>query len=477
MGLGIRESKVEEDQTLVQSSTGGVHWWNRISLSIRFLLAAGIVLLCAMAVLAGWVGERVKDAAIAVAAATAAPHLHSLLQPIVLDPLFPESLSSASRNALDGISEKMHAEDGVVAVKLWTVDGVLLYSTLGGEGGPFDVSEVRRASQGEVVASFEGLDHSESEPERHLDLPLIEIYVPLYLPDSGTVAAVGEIYENAATLHDKIAEAQVATWTFVGGTTLTILAVLFLIVHGGSRTIAEQAAALEAQLVAAERLAATNQELVLQADQARLDASRTNEELLARIGADIHDGPVQLLTLLLLNLPEDAGGATGSHHPIELGKRTIAELRIISAGLVLPEIESMTLDDSLRLAVSRHEQMTGTIVETDIADLPGNYPIAVRTCLYRVVQESLSNAYRHARGAATRVTASATDAAISIVVQDDGPGLDGTSRQAPIEKLGLVAMRNRVAALRGSLVVESRPNEGVRLSASIPLDTNRGTSS
>ncbi len=449
-------------------------WWSRLSLSVRFLLAASIVLLCAMTMLAGWVGERVERAAIEVAADAAAPHLQSVLASATLDAQFPTAISPPTTAGLDLVSAGMEANGSVVSVKLWTLDGRLLYSTRGGAGQTFVVEEVAKAAAGKVVASFEGLEHDESANERELAVPLMEIYVPISRPGETEVVAVGEIYQNAETLQGEILATQKSTWAIMGGTTLAILAVLWLIVHGGSRTIATQAAALESQVRAAEDLAASNRRLLLEADQARLDASRANEELLARIGADIHDGPVQLLSLLQLILPEDPPEAAGVQAPISIGKRAISELRTISAGLVLPEIESMSLAESLRLAVSRHEQMTGVVVQIDLGDLPEALPLAVRTCLYRVVQESLSNAFRHARGAATYVSAHATDTTIRLLVRDDGPGLDGTTREDPSSRLGLHAMRNRVEALRGTLTVSSAPGEGVTVSASIPIEVNKG---
>jgi signal transduction histidine kinase len=463
---------------LVQSrGMTATRWWLRLSLSVRFMLAAGVVLICAMTVLAGWVGERVENAAIRVAAEAAAPQLQAAIAPLILDPLFPAAIGPETKAALDAISAGMSAENGVVSVKLWTKDGTLLYGTLGGAGEHFNVDEVMGAAAGELIASFEGLEHGESATERKLALPLIEIYVPVYHPETGQIAAVGEVYQNANALQSEILETQLATWAIVGGTALTILVALWLMVHGGSRTIAAQAKALEAQVRSAEGLAAANQQLLLEADQARLDANRTNEELLARIGADIHDGPVQLLTLLLLTLPEEPDGTPGSQDPIAIGKRAIAELRTISAGLVLPEIESMSVAESLHLAIARHEQMTGTSVLVDFGKLPEILPLAVRTCLYRVVQEGLSNAFRHARGAPAHVTARVTENGIEVVVRDEGPGLDGIGRDGPGSKLGLYAMRNRVAALRGRLDIESVPGKGVTLRVLIPIDTNTGVRS
>ena len=94
---------------------------------------------------------------------------------------------------------------------------------------------------------------------------------------------------------------------------------------------------------------------------ARLEAASSNENLLARIGQDLHDGPIQLVSLLMLKLTDptasrsDSIGSSRVHDStIEpLTKRILAELRNISTGLVLPELEGLTPNEILLLAVQK----------------------------------------------------------------------------------------------------------------------------
>ncbi len=79
-------------------------------------------------------------------------------------------------------------------------------------------------------------------------------------------------------------------------------ALLYLIVRRASNIIANQKMTLKARLAQAQALAEQNTELRKAADRARMDATKSNEQLLNRIGADLHDGPVQLLSLLILKL-------------------------------------------------------------------------------------------------------------------------------------------------------------------------------
>src|SRR5690606_2447778 len=91
-----------------------------------------------------------------------------------------------------------------------------------------------------------------------------------------------------------------------------------------------------------------------------------NERVLAEVGSDIHDGPLQLLTLLILRLPGADGKAISNR---ELAQRALEELRAISSGLVLPELAEMTLAEAINAAITRHKDLTGTAVTASI-DLP-----------------------------------------------------------------------------------------------------------
>src|SRR5690606_38475222 len=121
-----------------------------------------------------------------------------------------------------------------------------------------------------------------------------------------------------------------------------------------------------------------------------------NEQLLAGIGSDLHDGPIQLLTLLTLKLasrtitrqgPLPAGLADEIEAVQQIAGDAITELRNISTGLSLPEIGDMTLDQALRSAVSHYVDMTGDSIDIDFRDLDTPITEAAKICAYRVVQE------------------------------------------------------------------------------------------
>ena len=99
-------------------------------------------------------------------------------------------------------------------------------------------------------------------------------------------------------------------------------------------------------------------------------------------------------------------------------------------------------------------------------------PDGHRTCLYRVVQEALTNCARHAEAHEIRIALHTEAGRLLLTVQDDGRGLAGRS---PLDHasngggLGLMGIEERVRELGGTLAIRSAAGKGTRLNASIPL--------
>lgn len=468
-----------QSRTRLKSDNGGPSFWSRLSFSSQFLIAAGVVLFVAMAVLGTWVNDQIKHSVLVTSGAQGANFMNGFLEPLVQD-LNPDgTLPLARQEQLDALFVGTALGNTVVSIKIWTADGTdatVIYSTTKDLIGQHFVStDVARAAAGEVVAEYEDLTSQESAYEQTLDMALIEVYAPLYSLKTGEVLAVGEIYENADALAAELRTSQMSSWLVVCLTTIFMLAVLYAIVRRGSRTIARQRSDLQRHVAEAREMAHQNTVLRIAADKARLDASEANEQLLARIGSDIHDGPIQLLSLFMLkftNVGDSGAQSTEARKPLEgILNSALSELRTISSGLSLPEIEELTPRQALELAVFRHEDIVGTKIKTDFGDLPDSLTHATKICAYRVVQEGLSNATKHAPGARQRVEAMVVDQWLRIEVSDDGPGV----RRQEIApgghgRLGLAGMRNRVGALQGTLEVQSEPGTGTRIRVTLPLE-------
>lgn len=92
---------------------------------------------------------------------------------------------------------------------------------------------------------------------------------------------------------------------------------------------------------------------------------------------------------------------------------------------------------------------------------------AQRTCIYRVVQEALTNCARHANARNVLVAVHANGDLVNVIVQDDGTGFN-SARKAQ-GGLGLVGMKERVEAIDGRLSIVSQPNRGTTVRVEIPV--------
>jgi len=90
-----------------------------------------------------------------------------------------------------------------------------------------------------------------------------------------------------------------------------------------------------------------------------------------------------------------------------------------------------------------------------------------KQALYRIAQEALHNAGRHARATQVRIVLSQVDAQVRLEVQDNGVGFD--SENAFPGHFGLNTMRERATDLGGRLDIESRPGAGTTVRATIPV--------
>jgi signal transduction histidine kinase len=245
------------------------------------------------------------------------------------------------------------------------------------------------------------------------------------------------------------------------------------------RSQSNQARQLEAALADLKRSLDSNEDLRLKLQKSNDQAADVNERTLQRIGADLHDGPAQLLTYSLLRLGkftplvESIDGAKGKEEldfmRIALTD-TLTEVRNISRGLSLPHLEDATLEQTIQLAVTLHREQTGSRVELTTSALPNPVPQAVKVCIYRVVQESLTNGYRHGKGSDQRVNCS-FDKLLLLEISDRGPGFDPKAENTT--GLGLTGMRSRVGALGGTLDVVSSASSGTQVKIRIDLDNLR----
>lgn len=237
---------------------------------------------------------------------------------------------------------------------------------------------------------------------------------------------------------------------------------------------AKQSVQLQATLVELKDLLSQNEHLRARLQQSSVEFATVNERTLQRIGADLHDGPAQLLSFALMRLhrfmPPTGATDAATAHGEDLGRirgsiqDTLREVRSISAGLALPELELLSLEETIYLSISAHMDRTDTTVLFEIGDLPGTVSHPMKVCAYRLVQEALTNAVRHAGGKDQRVEARREGDAVLITVSDRGPGMEDAA-SVWRRGLGLPGLRSRVEAIGGHFELRSNPGEGTTVAA------------
>lgn len=196
-----------------------------------------------------------------------------------------------------------------------------------------------------------------------------------------------------------------------------------------------------------------------------------------RIAADLHDGLGQNLTTMLLRLKviEDAAVAPAVRENAaalrEIASTSLAELREIVRETRPPALDDLGLTAVIERQLADVTATTG--VATDFSGSAGGdrrFPPAVETAVYRVVQEAVTNAIRHASAGRIEVALAATRDELSVTIRDDGHGFDVRAALRPEQQpFGLLGMRERVAALGGVLDVTSEPSRGTVVTSRIPL--------
>jgi signal transduction histidine kinase len=457
--------------------------WGQWSLATQFNVVAAIVIGISMAVLGRWVASRIETGVITNTAAAAALYMDRFVEPHVQDLANSASLSAASLAAISELVETRGFGEHVVEVKIWRPDGTLVFSNppgLIGTKHPIGES-LASALRGRVVAEFDDLRDEENIPERELHVPLLEIYSPIREVNSGRVIAVAEFYQLGHELKTELSWAQFEGTLIVGGLSLLMLGALIGIVRRGSGTIISQQYALNGRVADLSRSLMLNEELRQDIAGANRRASESNERFLRRVSAELHDGPVQLIGLALLRLdginpatPKETARSTETMEIVRGAlKDALAEIRGLSHGLALPELENLSFEEALELAISNHERRSGTSVTVAVPDQLPDVPASIKTCVYRFVQEGLNNAFRHADGAEQRVEVTCDSAGFVVEVSDKGPGISDTPHASAKSGIGLTGMRDRIESLGGAMLIKVVPGQGTRLQATFRLNEKR----
>ena len=456
----------------------------RWSLVQRFRLASLFIMILGTVVIGAWVGEQIKINVINESATTTALYMDSFITPNLQGLATSDSLTPENFSNLSNVLSKTDLGRQIVTIKVWGKDNRVLYSnssSLVGRTFP-SAEDLDKARKGEIVAAISTLQEDENVEERRLYKSLLEIYIPIRLNGTDQIIAVAEFYKKVDSLESDIAAAQRKSWFIVGSAMTAIYVIVIGFVQWIGYRIGRQERELRNQVVRLTELLAQNAELDKRMRRAAANTTALNEGLLRRTSAELHDGPVQEVSLALLRLDRvNAQNETcrvvnqdfecNDHLPTVQTSLQIAlqEMRTIATSLGLPQLDNMPLTEVFARVVRSHEKRTRTKVTLNINNLPEQATLPVKITIYRVIQEALNNAYIHAGGMDQQVRANFENGLLQIEISDKGRGFDVS---LPIEwdnHLGLAGMRERVESLGGLFEIQSVISEGTIVNANLFL--------
>ncbi|HXI57716.1 MAG TPA: PAS domain S-box protein [Polyangia bacterium] len=206
------------------------------------------------------------------------------------------------------------------------------------------------------------------------------------------------------------------------------------------------------------------------------DVITAQEEERRRIARELHDETAQTLTSLLVGLQTveqstDLGRAQSAAATLRtLVAAALDGVKRIARGLRPSVLDDLGLEDALERLAVEFSRANKFVVDLHVTGprLP-RLPESLELALYRIAQEAVTNAAKHAAPAAVSILIHRTADTIRLVVEDDGRGFDVAATKSD-KQLGLLGMRERAHLVGGLMTVESsREGGGTTLCVSVPL--------
>ncbi len=459
-----------------------VRGWNERLFARQYVFISGVSALIGLFLIAAWVDSRLRAAIVNEIARTSSWFVEDKIQAIIQELRTAPQLSNEARQELSKIGQNSILGRRLLDLKIWSPQGRILFSSDAASIGtkPAITVELQGALAGRVASHFDDHDDLESAAQRRNGDRILEIYFPIYSTGTKTIIAVAEVYLDAMDLVSELSRARIQSLFLVGTINLALLVLVFGIVRHGNSIISEQNQKIAVKHELEARLLEQNSSLARAVREAQHRNVELSDQILRQIGADLHDGPAQLLSVALLRLGEvstdtspDAASPQRRHFVLlEAARRmtqdALTELRGIAKGLVLPQLGNLHAIDIVKMAIADHKQRTQTEVSSRISLPEKDLPLDIKTCIFRCIQEGLNNAFRHAGGREQFVGVAADGNFLVLTIKDAGPGLASSMRNRA-DALGIAGLRNRVEALGGQFEIQSSSSTGTSIVVKLAL--------
>ncbi|MFY9616021.1 MAG: sensor histidine kinase [Candidatus Dormiibacterota bacterium] len=203
------------------------------------------------------------------------------------------------------------------------------------------------------------------------------------------------------------------------------------------------------------------------------------EEERMRIARDMHDGPAQSMSNLVLQaeiLERLVYKPEAILNELQDFKNAVRNALDETRQLIF-DLRPMTLDDlglvpTLRKYLKEYSDKHGVPVRFNVVGEERRLPGNTEGTLFRIIQEALTNVQKHAHARGAEVTMSMSKDRVTATIRDDGEGFDIPAVEASLahnRNLGLISMRERAELEHGSLEIKSQPGKGTEIRAEFKL--------
>ena len=203
----------------------------------------GAIITAIIAIFFAWnLERRLEQNALWQEANSAADQVSLVLSPTLREEDFSEALEPERYDAIDAVIRRDILHAHIVRVKIWSLEGQLVYSderSLAGQFFPVS-DELEEAITGEMAMEVSSLDKTENVSERELYQRLLEIYLPIRLQGKEEIVGVYEIYHDLAVLDPVIADMRRFIWVSVVVGFLILYGSLFTLVRNASRELVKR---------------------------------------------------------------------------------------------------------------------------------------------------------------------------------------------------------------------------------------------
>src|SRR5215469_6771763 len=229
--------------------------------------------------------------------------------------------------------------------------------------------------------------------------------------------------------------------------------------------------------------AATIREKTEQAERLAAQVIMAQEDERRRVARELHDEAGQALTAVIIGLERGLASMPevyAADLPVQprqlisnlrdLAARTLDEVRKLALELRPSVLDDLGLVAALRQYVRSIEERAGLATHLTVVGLDEGaerLPPAVETALFRIAQEALTNAIRHARASTVQVRLRRVSGSVTLEVRDDGIGVAASPSTG--EHLGMFGMRERAHLLGGTLLVTPVSPRGTMVQVTLPL--------